>query len=193
MNWKIQELANSGYPDNGDLTVQEKLTNRVDLNWRTREHVKSSGEPFCPIPTNCCLLQLSSSHSGLTMCFTTDMAVRNLTVRVTLLATKWVMFWLTSGTSPPNAYNLWKERKARDRTEACLEYQREVPHQSLGQYWPFIIYFEGWYGQIILFVICVHYMSSYKVCFRKSLWLRQDKRKDYLRRCVILMHICLLF
>lgn len=38
------------------------------------------------------------------MCLTTDMAVRNLTVRVTLVATKWVIFWVLSAISPPKAW-----------------------------------------------------------------------------------------
>lgn len=50
------------------------------------------------------------------MCLTTDMAVRNLTVRVTLTATKWVTFWLLSATSPPNACNLCREGQIRAHT-----------------------------------------------------------------------------
>lgn len=85
--------------------TKKQLIGTIKTMQRTRTPEFGS---FWHIPTNFWLLQLSSSHSGLTMCLTTDMAVRNLTVRVTLLATRWVTFWLLSATSPPNACNLWE-------------------------------------------------------------------------------------
>lgn len=42
------------------------------------------------------------------MCLTTEIAVRNLTVRVTLLAMRWVHFWADSATSPPRIYSFWR-------------------------------------------------------------------------------------
>lgn len=56
-------------------------------------------------PMNFWHLKHSSSHSGVTMCFTTEMAVRNFTVRVTLLAMRWVHFFVDSATSPPRMYS----------------------------------------------------------------------------------------
>lgn len=62
------------------------------------------------LPTNAWHLKHSSSHSGVTTCFTTEMAVRNLTVRVTLLATRCVHFCADSAISPPRTYSFWGAR-----------------------------------------------------------------------------------
>lgn len=59
--------------------------------WMTKQKVGRT-DRRTDLPRNLLLLQLSSSHSGLTMCLATDTAVRNLTVRVTFLATRWVTF-----------------------------------------------------------------------------------------------------
>lgn len=91
-----------------ETTKQHLL--KYTISYSFRSNTKSH------IPTNFLHLQLSSSHSGLTMCLTTDMAVRNLTVRVTLVATKWVTFWLLSATSPPKACNLWRNNNYNKKT-----------------------------------------------------------------------------
>lgn len=91
-----------------ETTKQHLL--KYTISYSFRSNTKSH------IPTNFWHLQLSSSHSGLTMCLTTDMAVRNLTVRVTLVATKWVTFWLLSATSPPKACNLWRNNNYNKKT-----------------------------------------------------------------------------
>lgn len=66
-------------------------------------------------PTNAWHLKHSSSHSGVTTCFTTEMAVRNLTVRVTLLATRCVHFCADSAISPPRMYSFCGARAGEGR------------------------------------------------------------------------------
>lgn len=72
-------------------------------------------------PTNFWLFQLSSSHSVVTMCLTTDTAVRNFTVLVTLLATRWVHFWELSATSPPRSYNFCSQGGERKRDDKRMQ------------------------------------------------------------------------
>ena len=52
-------------------------------------------------------LKHSSSHSGVTMGFTMETAIRNLTVCFTLLAMRWVHFCAVSATSLPRMWSFW--------------------------------------------------------------------------------------
>lgn len=55
------------------------------------------------------------------MCLTTDTAVRNFTVLVTLLATRWVHFWALSATSPPRSYNFCSQGGERDMIKGKIK------------------------------------------------------------------------
>lgn len=94
-------------------------------------------------PINFWLFQLSSSHSEVTTCFTTGMAVRNFTVRNTLLATRWVHFWTFSATSPPSSYSLCRQRNKEGETGYRVGQKEYQTSDSIdaegpkGGRWPF--------------------------------------------------------